>query len=198
MNEYNIFLVVWEKGAKVPMYHLAATNTRVVGALVAFFINQLAETYKISNDNFYIIGHSLGAHVSGYAGKRLHDPKVSRITGLDPAGPGIPDFPNLIFILCHYFIYRFSGFHFNEPHMRLHPSDAQQVDVIHTDCADIFTDGLGLNQPFGYIDFYPNGGMSQPGCPMSKGIVNLVSAALSGEEISCSHTRAYFFAGTMG
>jgi len=105
MNEYNIFLVVWEKGAKVPMYHLAATNTRVVGALVAFFMNQLAETYKISNDKFYIIGHSLGAHVSGYAGKRLHDPKVSRITGLDPAGPGIPDFTYLIFILCHYFIY---------------------------------------------------------------------------------------------
>jgi len=56
--------------------------------------------------------------------------------------------------------------------MRLHASDATQVDAIHTDCAEIFTEGLGLSEPFGHHDFYPNGGTLQPGCPASKGIMN--------------------------
>ena len=68
------------------MFHLAATNTRVVGATIAFFITTLVKTFGISNDKFYLVGHSLGAHVVGYAGKRLNNPQVARITGLDPSG----------------------------------------------------------------------------------------------------------------
>lgn len=55
---------------------------------------------------------------------------------------------------------------FNHGNMsaRLDPSDAQFVDVIHS---DIGLGGLGLARPCGHVDFYPNGGDNQPGCAMS-------------------------------
>ena len=56
-----------------------------------------------SLDNIYMIGVSLGAHISGFVGK-MFDGQLGRITGLDPAGP------------------LFNG---KLPEDRLDPSDAQ-------------------------------------------------------------------------
>jgi pancreatic triacylglycerol lipase len=38
------------------------------------------------------------------------------------------------------------------------------VDVIHTDAGPFISGGLGILQPVGHVDFYPNGGIEQPGC----------------------------------
>lgn len=70
----------------------------------------------------HIIGHSLGAHTAGYAGERID--KLGRITGLDPAEPYFQGMPEQI---------------------RLDPSDADLVDVIHTDGSSIFLLGSYLN-----------------------------------------------------
>lgn len=43
---------------------------------------------------------------------------------------------------------------------KLDPGDAKLVDVIHTSVRI-----LGLSEPQGHVDFYPNGGRFQPGCP---------------------------------
>ena len=60
---------------------------------------------------------------------------------LDPAGP---------------------DFYKSETPDRLDPSDAQFVDVIHTDVADRLHEGFGHRDALGHVDFYPNGGSAQP------------------------------------
>ena len=63
--------------------------------------------------------------------------------GLDPAGP---------------------YFEFKHPDARLDKTDADFVDVIHSDTKTLIIKGFGSIQPMGDVDFYPNGGYRQPGC----------------------------------
>ena len=76
--------------------------------------------------DFHIIGHSLGAHIAGYAGEKLismsrETGKLGRITALDPAQPLFQNTPEFV---------------------RLDPGDAEFVDVIHTDAKSILMGGL--------------------------------------------------------
>lgn len=48
----------------------------------------------------------------------------------------------------------------NSPEDRLDINDAYYVDVIHTN-----GDKNGILRSMGNIDFFPNGGKSQPNCP---------------------------------
>ncbi|WP_341731345.1 choice-of-anchor K domain-containing protein [Microcoleus sp. EPA2] len=82
--------VDWESGAKPFLigvdYKVAAGNTREVG-------NQLAEYLRdqgVDPNKTELIGHSLGAHISGFASaqfRQLTGNLINRIVGLDPAGP---------------------------------------------------------------------------------------------------------------
>lgn len=93
-----------------------------------------------SLNSVHIIGHSLGAHISGQIGK-LFDGQIGRITGLDPALPLFtPISPD-----------------------RLQRNDAKFVDVIHSSY-------LGDMRVTGHADFYPNGGRNQPKCMILDGI----------------------------
>lgn len=51
-----------------------------------------------------------------------------------------------------------------ESERKLVRNDAEFVDVIHTDGSPVWTDGFGLLQPLGHVDFFLNGGREQPGC----------------------------------
>ncbi|KAL9951922.1 hypothetical protein ACROYT_G044676 [Oculina patagonica] len=61
--------------------------------------------------------------------------------------------------------------------VRLDPGDAKYVDVIHTDAGR-----FGTSRKIGHIDFFPNGGHDQPGCPVS--IIQLK------QTVTCEHSRA--------
>ncbi|CAH2003312.1 unnamed protein product [Acanthoscelides obtectus] len=118
----------------------------------------------------HIIGHSLGAHIAGFAGKALkrHNKVLSRITGLDPAGP--------------YF-----GIFWQHPEERLNKDDALIVDSIHTDGGK-----YGVDFALGTLDIVVNGGYSpQPGCIESFGMVTTLGEALG--QGFCSHARATYY-----
>ena len=133
LEDINVIIVDWTKGNFFP-YSQATANTRVVGRDIAKVINSFIIKNILNANNCHIIGHSLGAHIAGYTGELVQN--LGRITGLDPAGP----------------LFEFSDFQ-----VRLDSSDANFVDVIHTDGASTSELGFGLMQSSGTVDFYVNG-----------------------------------------
>ncbi|XP_021255822.1 pancreatic triacylglycerol lipase-like isoform X2 [Numida meleagris] len=171
VEDVNCICVSWKKGARC-QYSQASNNVRVVGAEIAYFVNVLSDQYSYSPANVHIIGHSLGAHVAGEAGRRR--PGIGRITGLDPAQPYFQDTPIEV---------------------RLDKSDAEFVDVIHTDIAPTIPNlGFGMAPAIGHLDFYPNGGVEMPGCdknPLSQ-IVDLDGIWEGTRDfVACNHLRSY-------
>ncbi|XP_062579711.1 inactive pancreatic lipase-related protein 1-like [Saccostrea cucullata] len=147
----NVIVVDWKKGANIHTgYYYATVNTEVVGTILALLVRSLERHQGADKSHFHIIGHSLGAHVAGFSGSAYKKTRYQRITGLDPAG----------------LFFRKKG-----RDARLDETDAHFVDVIHTDGG---ITGFGYLNAMGHVDFYPNGGQSQPGC-----------------YLTCSHSRAY-------
>ncbi|XP_067394862.1 lipase member H isoform X2 [Emydura macquarii macquarii] len=156
VEDVNIIIVDWNRGATTLLYHRASSNTKKVAEFLKKLIDRMLDN-GASLESVYMIGISLGAHISGFVGQ-MYNGKLGRITGLDPAGP------------------LFNG---RPPEERLDPTDAQFVDVIHSDI-----DGLGYREALGHIDFYANGGTDQPGCPQT---------IFSGSQyFKCDHQRSVF------
>ena len=60
------------------------------------FLKSFISTYAISPSQIHLVGHSLGSHVSGMAGKRMlkeTGEKIGRISALDPAAPSYLEGP---------------------------------------------------------------------------------------------------------
>lgn len=152
--------------------------------------------------NVHFIGHSLGAHLSGYAGYHLkHDfgLNLGRITGLDPAEPYFSRTDPIVRldrtgkqeVTCNS-----RRFYVNVTFLCvIKIIDADYVDVIHTDAKPfVSTGGLGLAEPCGHVDFYPNGGHTQPGC--NQGVEQFIEERESffwGVQtyLGCDHVRSY-------
>ncbi|XP_035213027.1 pancreatic lipase-related protein 2-like [Stegodyphus dumicola] len=166
----NVVIVDWSGSNRIP-YTIAVANSRVVGAQIAQFIKFLYKTLGTSPESFHVIGHSLGAHIAGYAGERLH--KLGRITGLDPAGPFFRNVPDKV---------------------RLDPSDAVFVDVIHSDPGVSVFQGFGTHEDDGDLDFYPGGG-DPPGCEKTiiRSFKEDIPTEALGNLIACQHFRAFDF-----
>lgn len=47
---------------------------------------------------------------------------------------------------------------------RLDISDAEFVDIMHTNAGNASGGGIAFGEPIGHVDFYVNGGQIQPGC----------------------------------
>ncbi|CAD0199927.1 unnamed protein product [Chrysodeixis includens] len=165
VGDHNVIVVDWSEYASLGYATASSVVPHVAAHLVSFveaLITATATPPSITRDNIHIVGFDLGAHVAGHTGRGLTilSPieQVARITGLDPSGNG------------------WTGLNSG----RLTVTDARYVEVIHTDGGGIFSNGIGI--PLGNIDFFANGGSSQPGCFSH----------------SCCHERAFeLFAASM-
>jgi len=188
-REVNVILVDWHQLASPNayqdlsnyVYDYAARNCIDVGEYLGLCLAELSNSFEVPAENFHLVGHSLGAHVMGKAGRSFtqsKQQKVGRITGLDPAGPRFVDGPILSAI----------------PELfdnKLTKESANFVDIIHTNgdlapCVVCTKFRSGALLQIGHMDFYPDGGSSQSGCAFGQ------DAKLGG---ACSHGRSvlYFY-----
>ncbi|XP_075970546.1 pancreatic triacylglycerol lipase-like [Anticarsia gemmatalis] len=144
-GDVNVIVLDWSALAN-RSYNTAKGGTAAVGRGLGQFVNWLVNSGFAAYNRIHLVGFSLGGHLVGNAGRQT-GARVRRVTALDPAGP--------------------LWYRDNE---RIVPTDAQYVEVMHTETAT-----LGFSDPCGDADFYPNGGSSMPGCWV----------------YSCSHSRAY-------
>ncbi|XP_055295778.1 lipase member H-A-like [Sitodiplosis mosellana] len=157
IGDYNFIAVDWIEGASTYNYYLAKSRVGSISQKLAGLIDHLVENGMNLKD-LTIVGHSLGAHIAGRAAKQLKSQgKIANIIGLDPASV---------------------GFDFFNKDKRLTDSDADYVQIIHTD-----GDKFGFSIPLGHADFYPNGGSDQPGCPLRNKLTQLIE--------KCSHVRSH-------
>ncbi|XP_063394976.1 pancreatic triacylglycerol lipase-like [Cydia fagiglandana] len=153
VSDANVIVVDWRSLAN-GLYATAVAGVPSVGQFLGNFLVWLINTAGGNWNNVHLVGFSLGAHVVGTAGRTAGGWPV-RVTGLDPAGPLWSGNGNAI-----------------------NGNAGTYVECIHTDGGL-----LGIFNPSGNADFYPNGGRNpQPGCWLS----------------TCSHSRAYeLFAATV-
>ena len=84
VENVNVIAVDWG-GGSASMYSQSAANTRLVALEISYLIRHLMEEHGSKVEEFYIIGHSLGSHIAGYAGEdveRRTGRKIGRITGM--------------------------------------------------------------------------------------------------------------------
>ncbi|XP_047357579.1 phospholipase A1 1-like isoform X2 [Vespa velutina] len=152
-DDFLLILIDWRvaactyelSGIKYAYYPIAVKNIRLVGNYIATVTKMLVQQYNVPMANIRLIGHSLGAHVSSFAGKKVQEltlGKYSEIIGLDPAGP---------------------FFQSNDCSQRICETDANYVQIIHT------SRFKGTLRTLGTVDFYMNNGYNQPGCSLIDG-----------------------------
>jgi pancreatic triacylglycerol lipase len=130
-SDVNVVVVDWGVGANTVNYVSARNQVGNVGGVVARFLDNLHEAGLMDFSRLTIACHSLGGHVGGFVGKRVTRGRINTIIGLNPAGP---------------------LFDVNNPAQRLDASDAEYVEIIHT---EITTTGIGA--PIAHANFYING-----------------------------------------
>lgn len=140
-------MVDWRAGAHVSNYYNAAVNSELIARQMTVLAFHLVKGQGISPKRFHLIGYSLGAHICGFMGrlvKEIEGVAIGRISAIDPASKIFFGYGNDI---------------------HLNTNDTDYLDVIHTSGGfNLVTGAVGIYQPIGHVDYYPNGGLKQKGC----------------------------------
>lgn len=193
-TDANVFVVDWSGGAKPMMpidYGQAVANIRYVAQLVGEYIKWLMRiSGQRDASRFHLIGHSLGAHISGFVGYSL-DGSLSSITALDPAGPC---FSSAMIERSQggRLADQDSGDGLSQTRRRLSSDSAKLVIALHTD-----TSLFGLDENCAHYNVYVNGGSQQPECAstsLSGRLGSLLQLKLGNTlsfDITCAHSFAH-------
>ena len=184
-------IVTWDKGAKACFTGFNPRGTMVVGCAApnifsaGVLLGRAMVAVKKAHPAVRVtcVGHSLGAHVCGMAGKvysaETPASKIEKIIALDACGPMF----DTVF-----------GLATKASNWRLKPSDAVFVHGIHTSSAPT-TQRLyhaGTYNPVGHLDVYPGDtatpGDAQPMCAKSFMRTAHLSPA---DNMKCNHASAY-------
>ena len=147
----------------------AAKNALSVGSSTGEFLDNLMTASGLSHADLHLVGFSLGGHGVGAMGRKLEEltgTKVDRLTAIDPAAPYF-DIMEPVGTWVGY-------------------NDAEFVDVIHSNSEFVFCGGLSMYGPLGNVDFYPNGGLHQPGCTDYLPLLQPIQWTVNP---SCSHNK---------
>ncbi|KAM7305622.1 pancreatic lipase-related protein 2-like [Ixodes scapularis] len=161
-EDVNVILVKWNGGAFNINYIQAAGDTALVGRQMSVLVQNLMSVFPdtVNALDIHVIGDSLGAQVPGFFAKHLkkcNGQIIGRISANEAAAPLFED--TGVFVSY---------------------KDAKFVDAIHTTGGDMFpVREIGMFQPIGHVDFYPNNAKRQPGCLLPN--------------FSCGHTHGTFY-----
>lgn len=72
----------WSAISGNPFYPIPMMATPEVGKYYGKYLNYLIEKTGINPKDIHMVGHSLGAHVSGFAGREIKKGKIGRISGV--------------------------------------------------------------------------------------------------------------------
>ncbi|XP_011699621.1 PREDICTED: phospholipase A1-like, partial [Wasmannia auropunctata] len=148
---YTVFSLDWadascynDPGSKSllePIYYLfAIRNAHKISDYLTRYIKEVIDICHVSLKNMIFMGHSLGAHIAGFAGKSFQKLRYGifpLLFGSDPAAP-------ILFAL-------------KSCENRFCKSDAERTIVIHVSI-------LGIQKSLGHLDLWPNNGINQPAC----------------------------------
>ncbi|KAF6217362.1 hypothetical protein GE061_001716 [Apolygus lucorum] len=158
---FNFIGIDWGDIAMNINYPYVAGMVRPVGHCVGKFLYFLITNTGLSLQNIHLVGHSLGAHVCGHAGKWLQTErgmKMDRITGVDPAGP------------C---------FNWASAEDRLDSNDA-----VFVDCIDTSKYCYGKKKSYCRINFLVHGGtIVQPPCKL----LDFLTAFVCSHRFACDY-----------
>lgn len=183
-NDANVIAFDWGVAANDSNYLRSRNRINEAGRVGASFLDFLVINRLMKYEDCTLVGYSLGAHLAGMIGKHTRYGLVEIIIGLDPAG---------------------AFFDINNPTTRLTTTDAFYVEIIHTNGG-----GLGIGNPIGHADFYPNGkkvwilsvhsikisyfvtgGRNQPGCENDDGCSHGRSFRMFAESINSNNFGAF-------
>ncbi|CRK94862.1 CLUMA_CG008354, isoform A, partial [Clunio marinus] len=162
-KDHNIIVIDWGQYSFGEYFSVIPRFTQISKMIAKLLIDMFERGLDINQ--IHCVGHSFGSHIMGIIGRELqrnsfNKYKLKRISALDAAHFGF--WPPLL----------------ESPIM---PSDAVFVDAIHSD-----VNFIGTRNRVGHVDFYPNDGQLQPGCPAFRftSFMDIVNSF-------CSHQHAW-------